>query len=166
MQRTPLQEAQRTPTFIPPRPRRTLVPWIILAAVALIVLSAGVWYLVDILTPTENEAMLRDYAAAWEDGNFADLPEHFTLGGKLVNATTGMSFAPEDIENQLESLTGGTTVVVHRLTIGTSDRIATARFETVPEDGTALDGVSTWEIVGGAIRQQTISYVTVYGGNS
>ena len=166
MQTTPHQAEKRAPAFTPPQPGKPLVPWIIVAVLAVVMLTVGVLYLVDFLTPTGTETMLRDYVAEWEGGNFADLPEYFSLGGTLVNATTGGSFVPEDIENEMTNLAGNSDVKVHNLTVGSSDRIATARFEIVPEAGDALDGVSVWEIVGGAIRQQTISYVTVYGGNS
>jgi hypothetical protein len=166
VQATQHKAEKRAPPFTPFQSRKALVPWIIVAALAVVMLTVGVWYLVDVFTPTETEAMLRDYVADWEGGTFADLPEYFSLGGTLVNARTGESFAPEAIEKEMTSLAGNTNVNVHNLTVGSSDRIATARFEIVPEAGDVLDGVSVWEIVGGAIRQQTISYVTVYGGNS
>ncbi len=161
MQTTPLKE--RAPAHVPERPRTSLVPWIMVAALAVILLTVGAWFLVDYLTPTDAEAMLRDYVTDWERGNFADLPEYFGLGGTLINATTGRSFAPEDIQAEMAGLADGATVNVHNLVVGSSDRIATAQFEIAPQAGDMLDGVSTWEIVGGAIRHQTISYVTVYG---
>ena len=166
MQATPLKAEKRTRAFMPARPRTSLVPWLIMAGVAVVLLTVGAFFLVDYLTPTDTEAMLRDYAADWETGDFADLPDYFTLGGTLINATTGESFAPEDIQAEMARLAGDAAVDIHSLVVGTSDRIATARFEIVPETGNALDGVSVWEIVGGAIRQQTISYVTVYEPSS
>lgn len=162
MQATPVQAEERAPALTPPPRRKSLVPRLIMAAVAVVLLTVGAWFLVDFLTPTDTEAILRDYVSDWERGNFADLPGYFALGGTLVNATTGSSFAPEEIQAEMTSLAGSATVDIHSLTVGSSDRMAMARFEIVPETGDALDGVSVWETVGGAIRQQTISYVTVH----
>jgi hypothetical protein len=134
----------------------------LVALLAASMLGLGVWYLVDSLTPTDTEALLQDYVSDWAGGDFANLPSYFALGGTLVDATTGAVFPPEEIAAHLADLTGAAAVTVHDLAVGSSDRIATARFEVVPETGDALDGVSVWQIVGGAVRQQTITYVTVF----
>ena len=42
------------------------------AVLAVGLLAAGVWFMVDYLTPTETEAMLRDYVSDWEGGDFAN----------------------------------------------------------------------------------------------
>jgi hypothetical protein len=144
------------------RPKTGLIPWILVAVLAIGLLAVGVWFMVDYLTPTDTEAMLRDYVSDWEGGDFASLPGYFALGGTLVDGTTGSSFAVEEIAAELTDLAGTAAVDVHDLVVGSSDRIASARFEVISEVGDSIDGVAVWETVGGTIRQQTITYVTVY----
>jgi hypothetical protein len=162
VQTTHLETERRAPPFTPEHPRINLVGWSFVAVVSVILLTVGAWFLVDYLTPTDSEAMLRDFVADWERADYADLPHYFALNGLLVNTTTGISFAPEGIPTEMTRLVGDAPVDVHNLTMGSSDRIATAQFDVVPEAGDALDGVAVWETVGGEIRQLTISYVTVY----
>lgn len=163
---TPLETERRAPAFGPARPERSLVSWLIVTAVAVALLTVGIWFLIDYLTPTDGEAMLRDYVGDWENGELAGLSDYFTLNGTLVNATTGRSFQREDIRAELSRLAGDASVNIHHVVVGSSDRIASAQIDVTFPTGDALDGVSVWEIVGGEIRQQTISYVMVYAPES
>lgn len=165
MQTTHLETERRAPAIRPERRRAGRVAWAMLTVIFIALLAVGAWFLVDYLTPTDTEAMLRDYVSDWENGNFADLPDYFALNGTLVNATTGTTFGPDEMSAEMVRLglvVGEPTVNVSNLVMGSSDRIAMARFEIAAETGDTLDGVAVWETVGGAIRQQTISYITVF----
>lgn len=162
MQATHLETEERTPASSPEQPTRNMVPWIFLAALVVVLVAVGTTLLVSQQSQTDTEAMLQEYVSDWESGNFADLPGYFTLGGELVNASTGASIAPEDIGAEMADLVGFATVDVHDLAVGNSDRIATAVFDIVPPNGDSLNGVSVWEVVGGEIRQQTLTYVIAY----
>ncbi len=159
----PVLETKKPPVALRTEVKPGLTPWLMLAALAVVLVVVGVWFLVDYLTPTDTEATLRDYVASWESGDYAALAEHFALNGVLVNATTGRSFAPDEIQAEMIRLAGDANVAVTGFAVGASDRIATARFEISSATGDTLDGVSVWEMVGGEIRIQTVSYVTVYG---